>query len=169
MSLKQFRVELSEQERQQLQKVVRFGKDKARKITRCRILLLVDEPNGKTDQEISDALGICLATIFNIRCCYHEEGLERAIGGGVQSGQPPKFKGKAGAKITAIACSAPPDGQARWSLRWTAGISISNGCTLFTGIQRSLSHAPKRTCGIAEFVHVRSTSQPACAATRPLC
>ena len=69
-------------------------KTRARKITRCRILLLADGPNGKTDQEISDALGICLATIFNIRRHYHEEGLERAIGEGARSGQPPKFKGK---------------------------------------------------------------------------
>lgn len=120
MSLKQFEVKLSEQARQQLQKIVRSGKDKARKITRCRILLLADGPSGKTDQEISDVLGICLATIFNIRRRYHEEGLERAIGEGARSGQPPKFKGKAAAKITAIACSAPPDGQARWSLRLLA-------------------------------------------------
>jgi ABC-type ATPase involved in cell division len=67
MSQKQFRVQLSEQERLRLQKIVRSGKDKARKITRCRIfriLLLADEPNGKTDEEISDALNVCLPTIF---------------------------------------------------------------------------------------------------------
>jgi transposase len=120
MSQKQFLVQLSEQERLQLQKIVRSGKDKARKITRCRILLLADEGNGKTDEEISDALDVCLATIFNIRRRYSQEGLERAIGEGTRSGQPPKFKGKAAAKITAIACSTPPDGQARWSLRLLA-------------------------------------------------
>jgi transposase len=120
MSLKQFRVNLNDQERQQLQKLVRFGQDKARKITRCRILLLANGPKGKTDQEISDALGICLATIFNIRRRYHEEGLERAIGEGSRSGQPPKFKGKPAAKITAIACSAPPNGQRRWTPRLLA-------------------------------------------------
>ena len=114
-------------------KTVRSGKDKARKITRCRILLLADGPNGKTDQEISDALGICLATIFNIRRHYHEEGLERAIGEGARSGQPPKFKGKA-AKITAIACSTPPDGQARWSLRLLADHVIE------LDIVKSISH-----------------------------
>lgn len=120
MSQKQFLVQLSEQERLRLQKIVRSGKDKARKITRCRILLLADEANGKTDEEISDALNVCLATIFTIRRRYSLEGLERAIGEGARSGQPPKFKGKAAAKITAIACSTPPDGQARWSLRLLA-------------------------------------------------
>ena len=120
MGRKQFRVNLKERERQKLQKIVRSGKDKARKITRCRILLLADGPRGKTDEEISDALNVCLATIFNIRRRYFREGLERAIGEGARSGQPPKFKGEAAAKITAIACSAPPEGQARWSLRLLA-------------------------------------------------
>ena len=120
MSQKQFRIQLGEQERLRLQKVVRSGKDKARKITRSRVLLLADETNGKTDEQISEALNVCLATIFNIRRRYYQEGLERAIGEGARSGQPPKFKGRAAAKITAIACSTPPDGQARWTLRLLA-------------------------------------------------
>jgi transposase len=120
MSQKQFCVELSGHERVLLQKIVRSGKHKTRKITRCRILLLADGPDGKTDEEISKALNVCLATIFNIRRRYSQEGLERAIGEGARSGQPPKFKGSAAAKITAIACSTPPDGQARWSLRLLA-------------------------------------------------
>jgi len=120
MSQKQFLVHLSDHQRVKLQGIIRSGKHKARKITRCRILLLADGPNGKTDEEISDVLGVCLATIFNVRRRYSQEGLERAIGEGTRSGQPPKFKGRAAAKITAIACSTPPDGQARWSLRLLA-------------------------------------------------
>ena len=134
MSLKQFRVQLNEQERQQLQKIVRSGKDKARKITRCRVLLLADEAKGKTDKEISDALNVCLATIFNIRRRYSQKGLDRAIGEGARSGQPPKFKGKPAAKITAIACSTPPEGQARWSLRLLADRVIE------LNIVESISH-----------------------------
>ena len=115
MSPKSHCIKLSDHERQYLQKIVESGKDKARKITRCRILLLADK--GKTDQEISDALSVCLATIFNIRRRYCRWDLERAIGEAARSGQPPKFKGKSMAKITAIACSKPPEGRARWSLR----------------------------------------------------
>ena len=120
MGEKHFRVQLSESERMRLQKIVRSGHDRARKITRCRILLLADERNGKTDGEISDALNVCLATIFTIRRRYFQEGWERAIGEGARSGQPPKFKGRVAAKITALACSTPPQGQARWSLRLLA-------------------------------------------------
>ena len=120
MNPKSHRVKLSKHERQYLQKIVESGKDKARKITRCRVLLLADEAKGKTDEEISDALGVCLATIFNIRRRYHQKGLEWAIQEAPRSGQPPKFNGTAMAKITAIACSKPPEGHARWSLRLLA-------------------------------------------------
>ncbi len=118
MSKKNHCVKLSEHDRLYLQKIVESGNDKARKITRCRILLLADK--GKTDQEISDALGVCLATIFNIRRRYCKQELERAIGEAARSGQPARFKGKSMAKITAIACSKPPEGRTRWSLRLLA-------------------------------------------------
>ena len=118
MSQKSHCVKLKKHARQYLQKIVESGEDKARKITRCRILLLADK--GKTDQEISDALNVCLATIFNIRRRYCQGGLERAISEEARSGQPPKFKGKSMAKITALACSRPPEGRAKWSLRLLA-------------------------------------------------
>ena len=113
-------VKLDAQQRQYLQKIVESGKNKARKITRCRILLLADEAKGKTDEEISEALNVCLATIFNIRRKYHHDGLEGAINERPRSGQPIKFKGKDRAKITALACSKPPKGHAKWSMRLLA-------------------------------------------------
>jgi transposase len=124
MSQKQFLVQLSTHERERLQGIIRSGKHKARKITRCRILLLADGLDGKTDQEIADALNVSLATIFGIRRRYSQEGLESAISERPRSGQPPKFKGKAAAKITAIACSTPPAGQAKWTLRLLADRAV---------------------------------------------
>ena len=118
MSQKSHCVKLKKRAHQYLQKIVESGEEKARKITRCRVLLLADK--GKTDQEISDALNVCLATIFNIRRRYSQGGLERAINEEARSGQPPKFKGKSMAKITALACSQPPEGRAKWSLRLLA-------------------------------------------------
>ena len=124
MSQKQFLVQLSTKERERLLGIIRSGKHKARKITRCRILLLADGPSGKTDKEIADALNVCLATIFGIRRRYSQEGLEAALSERPRTGQPPKFKGKAAAKITAIACSTPPTGQAKWSLRLLADRAV---------------------------------------------
>jgi transposase len=118
MSQKSHCVKLNEQDRLQLEKMVRSGNDKARTITRCRILLLAS--TGKTDQEISEALSVSLGTIFNIRRRYSQEGLTSALHEKSRSGQPQRFNGKQLAKITAIACSKPPEGRARWSLRLLA-------------------------------------------------
>ena len=136
MSQKSHCVKLKKRAHQYLQKIVESGEEKARKITRCRVLLLADQ--GKTDREISDALNVCLATIFNIRRRYHQKGLERAINEGARSGQPPKFKGKSMAKITAIACSKPPSGHAKWSLRLLADRVIE------LDIVESISHVSVR-------------------------
>ena len=136
MSQKSHCVKLKKRAQQYLQKIVESGEEKARKITRCRVLLLADK--GKTDQEISDALNVCLATIFNIRRRYSQGGLERAINEETRSGQPPKFKGKSMAKITAIACSKPPSGHARWSLRLLADRVIE------LDIVESISHVSVR-------------------------
>lgn len=120
MSRKKSKVRLNKKEREYLQAVVQSGADKARKITRCRVLLLADGAKGKTDEQISDSLDVCLATVFNIRRRFCRAGLEAAINERPRSGQPPRFNGKPAARITAIACSAPPDGRARWSLRLLA-------------------------------------------------
>lgn len=138
MSQKHHVVRLKEHERQQLQKIVQSGTDKARKITQCRILLLADEAKGKTDQEISESLNVCLATIFYTRRRYCQERLERAINEKARSGQPPKFNGKQAAKITAIACSTPPEGHARWSLRLLADRVVE------LNIAESISHQSVR-------------------------
>jgi len=124
MSKKNHRVRLSKQERKYLQAIAQSGTNKARKITRCRILLLADGKKGKTDEQISDSLNICLATVYNTRRRYDMAGLEAAINERPRSGQPPKFNGKPAARITAIACSTPPAGRARWSLRLLADQAI---------------------------------------------
>lgn len=120
MSQKSHKVRLNKKERKYLQAIVQTGADKARKITRCRVLLLADGTKGKTDEQISDSLKVCLATVFNIRRRYSRAGVEAAINDLPRSGQPPKFNGKPAARITAIACSTPPAGRARWSLRLLA-------------------------------------------------
>jgi transposase len=134
MSQKSHKVKLNEEERLYLQKIVQSGKDKARKITRCRILLLADEAKGKTDKEIAEALNVCLATIFYVRRRYAQGGLERAINEQARPGQPPKFRGKPAARITALACSKPPQGRARWTLRLLADRIVE------LDIVKSISH-----------------------------
>lgn len=111
-------VTLKSEERKHLKRLVSQGKQKARSITRSRILLLSDE--GKKDSEIIEALGITRNTVRTVRKRYVKEGLESAIHERARSGAPLKWSGKQRAKITALACSKPPQGRSRWTLRLLA-------------------------------------------------
>ncbi len=118
---KRYRVTLTPEERENLQKLVSVGKGAARKLARARMLLLADQSeNGpaKADPEIVAALGCGRATVERVRKLFVEEGLEDTL-------QPKpttrnyerKLDGKAEAHLIALACGAPPKGRARWTLR----------------------------------------------------
>ncbi len=112
------RIRLKQEEREALKRLLSKGKEKARKLTRCRILLLADE--GRKDAWIMEALGVARNTVKQVRSRYLEGGLEAALNEQSRSGTPPKFSGRDLAKITAIACSQPPEGKSRWTLRLLA-------------------------------------------------
>lgn len=95
----------------------------ARKLNRARVLLLSDEghPKGrKTDPEIAEVLGISTATVGHIRRRFVQEGLEAALNEKPRSGRPRQISGSQRAAVTALACSKPPEGYAKWSLRLLA-------------------------------------------------
>jgi transposase len=109
------RLELTETERQKLQELVRKGENKARVITRARLLLLSDQ--AWDDQQVADALQIGRATVERIRRRAVREGVETAIVDRPRPGQKRKLDGKQEARLVAIACSDPPLGQKRWTVR----------------------------------------------------
>jgi len=111
-------VKLKAKERKLLEQIASKGSEKARKITRCRILMLAGE--GKTDTWIMEALGVARNTIRQVRSRYVHEGLESAIEEQPRLGAPEKISGRQRAKITAMACSEPPEGRSRWTLRLIA-------------------------------------------------
>jgi transposase len=96
---------------------VRKGRTSARVINRARILLLAHA--GKSDEEIMDTLHVSLLTIHNIRRRFQTERFD-LLDDQPRAGQPCKLDGKAEARLTAIVCSSPPTGYARWSLRLLA-------------------------------------------------
>ncbi len=109
------KIKLKSKEVKILKALIGKGTEKARKITRCRILLLCNDNRNK--KEIALALSIDPHTITNICRRYLDEGLESAINEKPRSGAPTIFDGKLKAKITALACSTPPEGRSQWSLR----------------------------------------------------
>lgn len=118
-------VKLKLKEQKELNQLVRKGTEKARKITRCRILLMAHE--GKTDTHIIESLKVARNTVRTARSRYVQEGLEAAINEQPRSGAPKKFTGRQKAKITVIACSEPPEGRSRWTLRLIADKVVELG------------------------------------------
>jgi len=127
MPAKRYRVFLNGKKRSNLERLVSSGTNKARTITRARILLLADESPrgisrgmGRTDKEIIEALGVSARTVAATRQRFVEEGLEGALNEKPRSGRPPKFTGRDEANLTVIACSDPPESCSRWSVRLLA-------------------------------------------------
>jgi len=112
------RIRLNDKEVEFLRAFVKRGRKSARELTRARILLLVNE--GRTETEIKDVLGICRATVSNVKKRYREEGLDSALKEKPRPGQPKKYTDKEEAEIIATACTAPPKGRKRWTIRLLA-------------------------------------------------
>jgi putative transposase len=123
----QDKVNLTEKERQQLINLTRRGKSSARQLTRARVLLLSDEKrkNGPmTDSAIKEILAVSVSTIHRIRQQFRTEGLAAALEEKPRSGRPKRFLGRDAATVTALACSTPPEGYAKWSLRLLADKAV---------------------------------------------
>src|SRR5438093_1831482 len=119
-----FTVRLTDSERQGLIDVVTTGKRAAATITRARILLKADvgpAGEGWDDDQIADAFETSLSTVHRVRQAFVEEGLEEALHRKKPTGrQYRKLDGDQEAHLIAVACSAAPEGQARWTLRLLA-------------------------------------------------
>lgn len=123
MPPKKYHVKLSAAQRDELEKLTRSGTIKVRVYKRARILLLADEAHkdgAKSDEQIAELVDVSGPTIHRIRRRFAQEGLQAALGERPRPGRAKKFTAKQRAEITALACSDPPEGHARWSLRLLA-------------------------------------------------
>ena len=125
MGRARYMVKLGEEERQRLRGLLRGGKAAVRMVARARVLLKADE--GYTDGAISAALEVGTATVSRIRKRFVEEGLEQALRERPRPGQRRKLSGKQEAHVIAVACSTPPEGHGRWTLRLLAGKVVELG------------------------------------------
>jgi hypothetical protein len=116
-------IKLSEHERQELEQLIRKGESSARVQRRARILLLSDrnqeQPLGTG--ETAKAVMCSSGTVCNVKGRYLSGGLPEALYDKPRPGAKPKITGDVEAHLIALACSDPPEGQARWTLRLLAG------------------------------------------------
>jgi hypothetical protein len=125
MGRKIFIVELGAQERTRLCALISKGKASAKVMLKGRILLKADQAAGGPgwlDAQIVEALDTNLTMVSRVRETFVTKGLDAVLTRKKRETPPvpPIFDGEAQAKLTALACSAPPEGHARWTIRLLA-------------------------------------------------
>jgi len=117
--VKKYVVELTAEERIELERLTLDNKSARKKIIKAFVLLKADE--GWLDEAIVEAYGISLRTVERIRERFVEEGIEAAL-----NPKPTKrvyrrkLEGEEEAHLIALSCSEPPEGHARWTLQLLA-------------------------------------------------
>jgi transposase len=122
ISVRRYVVKLSAEEREQLDTLIHAGKRPAQQVTRARILLKADVSDageGWKDSQIAAALDCSVDTVARTRQQLVEEGFASVL---VRKHSPASsrkrvFDGASEARLIALACSKPPKGRARWTLR----------------------------------------------------
>lgn len=122
--VKRYRVTLEESERERLRLMLTSGRHAARKLLHAQILLLSDRNSGGPGlsvEEVRRVLPTSPSTIERVRKSFVEDGLEAAL---VRKAPNRVYErildGDAEAKLTALACSKPPDDRENWSVRLLA-------------------------------------------------
>jgi transposase len=126
---KQIPVYLKPDQREVLEHLLRAGTTSSRTQTRARILLLTDrcQEQHRTDAQIAEVLLCSVATVVNVRARYLKEGIEAALYDKPRPGRAPKFTGDLEAQLTVLACSDPPEGCGRWTVRLLADQMVELG------------------------------------------
>jgi transposase len=142
--VKKYVVELTEDERRNLYRLISAGSAPARMLNRARILLKADvgkhsEGEPLLDREIAPMLETSTATVQRVRERFFRQGLDAAL----ERSAPDRiyersFDGRAEARLIALACSKAPQGRERWSMRLLADKAVE------LGIVESVSHETVR-------------------------
>lgn len=144
-------INLTEKEIIKLTKIVKFGKNSARKITRAWILL--KSHDGLKYDDIIKELDVSKRLILKVRKRYCEEGLDSSLNEKPRPGQPRLITSEIEAKVTALACEMPPKGRNCWTLdllklNLEDRFCVSIGRTSIQKILKSHDLKPwKKKCG----------------------
>ena len=144
-------VRLTEDQRETLRLLISRGAAPARTITHARILLKADDDGPAwSDTDIADALDITPNTVQRVRTRFVSGDLDAAV----ERKRPDRvyaraLDGRGEAALTHLACSAPPEGRARWTLRLLADHMVALGYEVshetVRGVLKKTSSAPTST------------------------
>src|SRR3990170_4263149 len=120
---KKYVVELTSEERKRLTGLVKKGKTAGYKIRHAQMLLKIDQGKhgpGWPDRIVAEAFGAHATTVERLRRQFVEQGLDAALERHNRQNYTRKLDGDAEAHLIAIACSEPPEGRNKWTLRLLA-------------------------------------------------
>ena len=113
---------LSESQKAELQAMLEKGVHSVRSLKRGQVLLGLHK--GHHPKQVVEQVGVSLATVYHIAQRYKQEGIAAALREKPRPGQPSKFDKGLQAQLTALACSPPPEGHSRWTLRLLADTMV---------------------------------------------
>lgn len=113
--MKQTELNLKESDRLALEMFCSKGMHLAREVNRAHVLMALDR--GVAEATICQVLGLGRTALWRTRAAYRQGGLEYALHDEPRSGQPRKYRTEQEAEVVALACSAPPGGRKRWTIR----------------------------------------------------
>ena len=150
MAAKKFIVELEAGERERLNALISKGKAPAKVILKARILLKADQGEGGPgwlDAEIVEALDTNPTMVSRVRETFVTKGLDALLTRKKRETPPTPaiFDGEAQAKLTALACSAPPAGHARWTIRLLAEHVVERKIVPAAHFNNTVGRALKKT------------------------
>ena len=125
MAQEKFAVQLSAEDRAQLEGLIRRGQHSARVINRARILLKTDV--GWSASQVAAALDTSPRTVFRTKRRYAEEGLDGVLHDRPQANRYRKLDDRGEAHLIALACSDAPEGHDHWTLRLLADQVVELG------------------------------------------
>jgi hypothetical protein len=112
--MRQTELHLSEEDRSVVEEIRSKGVHHSREINRAHVLSCLDR--GIPEPQIRSVLGIGRTALWRTRLAYLQGGVELAVFDVERPGRPPQYDTDAEARVTALACSAPPDGRRRWTI-----------------------------------------------------
>jgi transposase len=113
--MKPNQIQLSTGDRRFLESFRSKGQHSAREMTRAHILLATEA--RVPTRQIQEVLGVSRMVIWRTRSAYAEKGLDYALYDAARPGQPAKYGTDQEAEVVALACSQPPEGASRWTIR----------------------------------------------------
>jgi transposase len=112
--MRQTELHLSEADRTVINDIRTKGLHQTREVNRAHVLASLDQ--GVPEAQIMAVLGIGRTAVWRTRAAYLKGGVDLAVFDIARSGRPPQYDTDAEARVTALACTTPPQGRQRWTL-----------------------------------------------------